>query len=169
MKQITLELDHTYSELTLKQVLTQISDNDITREYHKRFSVCENREYVRSSAAVKEYLKIHLAGLEKDREHFMVIFLDGQNQVITIDTLFTGSLTTSAVYPREVIKAILKHEAASVILVHNHPSGSLTPSNSDRAVTKKLQVACDSIDVDILDHLIMGGNDFFSFADHRLI
>ena len=99
----------------------------------------------------------------------MVIFLDGQNQIIKMEELFTGSLTTSAIYPREVIQKVLGYDAASVILVHNHPSGSLNPSGSDRAVTKKLQIALASIDVEILDHLIVGGNDFFSFADHHLL
>ena len=153
----------------IEKSINEFSDNDIVREYHRRFSVCEGREYVRSSSAVKEYLKIHLAGLEKDREHFLVIFLDGQNQVIKVETLFTGSLTTAAIYPREVIKKILEHKAASVILCHNHPSGSNYPSSSDRAITKKLQTACNSIDVDVLDHLVVGGDDFFSFADHNLI
>ena len=149
--------------------IRDFSDNEISREYKRRFSVCEGRDYIRSSSAVKEYLKLHFADLERDREHFMCIFLDGQNQVIKVETLFTGSLTTSAVYPREVVKAVLKHECANVIFAHNHPSGSTTPSASDRAVTKKLQTALNSIDVEVLDHLIMGGDDFFSFADHRLI
>lgn len=149
--------------------IQEFSDNEIIMEHRRRFSVCEGRDYIRSSRAVKEYLKTHLADLERDREHFMCIFLDGQNQVIKVETLFTGSLTASAVYPREVVKAVLKHECASVIFAHNHPSGSTTPSSSDRAVTKKLQTALNSIDVEVLDHLIMGGNDFFSFADHRLI
>jgi DNA repair protein RadC len=149
--------------------LKQFSDDQILNEYNLRFrSIGEYRQKMSSSAMVKAYLSNILDDKEKDREHFFCIFLDGQNSVISIDTLFTGSLTTSAVYPREVIKAILKHEAANVILAHNHPSGSLQPSGSDRAVTKKLQAACSSIDVGILDHIIIG-DGYFSFADHNLI
>ena len=116
---------------------------------------------------MKDYLTHNLR--ERNREVFMVIFLDGQNQVIKMEELFIGTLTTSAIYPREVVQKVLDYDAANVILVHNHPSGNLTPSNSDRAVTKKLQTALTAIDVDILDHLIVGGNEFFSFADHKLL
>ncbi len=100
-----------------------------------------------------------------DQEHFVILFLSGSNSVITVEKLFTGSLTTSAIYPREVIKKILEYKAANVILAHNHPSGSLIPSNSDKAVTRKLATACNSIDVDVLDHIIIGGDGFFSFQD----
>ncbi len=139
--------------------------NAIGRRY--LFEQAKGKDYLRSSKTVKDYLTHNLR--ERNREIFMVIFLDGQNQIIKMEELFTGSLTTSAIYPREVIQKVLSYDAASVILVHNHPSGSLTPSGSDRAVTKKLKVALASIDVEILDHLIVGGNDFFSFADHRLL
>jgi len=153
----------------LTKMLHEYSDDEIIREHRRRFSVCENKNYLHSSRLVKEYLKIHFHKLERDREHFLCIYLDGGNNIITVETLFTGSLTTSAVYPREVIKAILKHESSSVIFAHNHPSGSITPSGADRAVTKKLKIACESIDVDVLDHLIYGKDEFFSFADHKLI
>lgn len=131
------------------------------------FEQTEGKDYLRSSKTVKDYLTHNLR--ERNREIFMVIFLDGQNQIIKMEELFEGSLTTSAIYPREVIQKVLAYDAASVILVHNHPSGALTPSTSDRAVTKKLQLALASIDVEVLDHLIVGGNEFFSFADHRLL
>ena len=167
--QLSLYVDTGYSPETISRILSSVPDNMIKEEYTKRNPEPIGRDYLKSSRAVKDYLQLKLKGLEGDREHFMIIFMDGQNCVIKIETLFTGSLTTSAVYPREVIKKVLKYEAATIILVHNHPSGLITPSNSDRAVTKKLQTACSSIDVEILDHLIMGGAEFFSFADHRLI
>ena len=131
------------------------------------FEEAQGRDYLRSSRTVKDYLTHNLR--ERNREVFMVIFLDGQNQVIRMEELFTGSLTTSAIYPREVVQKVLEYDAACVILVHNHPSGSLKPSGSDRAVTRKLQDALKTIDVEVLDHLIVGGNGFFSFADHRLL
>ena len=131
------------------------------------FEQTKGKDYLRSSRTVKDYLTHNLR--ERNREVFMVIFLDGQNQVIKMEELFIGTLTTSAIYPREVVQKVLDYDAANVILVHNHPSGNLTPSNSDRAVTTKLQTALTAIDVDILDHLIVGGNEFFSFADHKLL
>jgi len=131
------------------------------------FEQASGKDYLSSSSTVKDYLTHNLK--ERSREIFMVIFLNGQNQIIKMEELFEGSLTTSAVYPREVVKKVLDYEAAYVILVHNHPSGTLSPSNSDRAVTKKLQTALNAIDVEILDHLIVGGNEFFSFADHHLL
>lgn len=131
------------------------------------FEQASGRDYLRSSRTVKDYLTHNLR--ERNREVFLVIFLDGQNQIIKMEELFAGTLNTSAIYPREVVQKVLEYDAANVILVHNHPSGGTTPSASDRAVTKKLQTALAAIDVDILDHLIVGGNEFFSFADHRLL
>ncbi|NQV14220.1 DNA repair protein RadC [bacterium] len=131
------------------------------------FEQATGKDYLRSSRTVKDYLTHNLR--ERNREVFLVIFLDGQNQIIKMEELFSGTLNTSAIYPREVVQKILDNDAASVILVHNHPSGGTTPSNSDRAVTKKLQTALTAIDVEILDHLIVGGNEFFSFADHHLL
>lgn len=131
------------------------------------FEQAQGKDYLKSSSTVKDYLTHNLR--ERNREVFMVIFLNGQNQIIKMEELFEGSLTTSAVYPREVVQKVLSYDAAYVILVHNHPSGTLSPSNSDRAVTRKLQTALQAIDVEILDHLIVGGNEFFSFADHRLL
>ncbi len=149
--------------------LKLISDDDILSEYNLRFrSVGENRAAMSSSAMVKAYLSNILDDKEKDREHFFCIFLDAQNKMITIETLFSGSLTSSAVYPREVIKAVLKHEAANIILAHNHPSGITIPSSSDLAITKKLQTACKAIDVIVLDHIIIG-DDYYSFADNGLL
>jgi len=139
--------------------------NAIGRRY--LFEQAQGKDYLASSRTVKDYLTHNLR--ERSREVFMVIFLDGQHQIIRMEELFSGTLNTSAVYPREVIQKVLEYEAVSVILVHNHPSGSLTPSSSDRAVTRKLQTALTAIDVEVLDHLIVGGNEFFSFADHRLL
>jgi DNA repair protein RadC len=153
----------------IEKSIQDFTDSEIAFEYKRRFSVCENKPVMQNSRAVKEHLRIMFGNLEQDREHFICVFLDGQNKIIRSEVLFTGSLTTSAVYPREVVKKVLQYEAGAVIFGHNHPSGSLTPSSSDRAVTKKLQTACGSIDVEVLDHIIIAGEGSFSFADHRLI
>jgi DNA repair protein RadC len=97
------------------------------------------------------------------------LFLNGQHQTLTTEILFEGSLTTSAVYPREVIQRVLTLGAGAVMFAHNHPSSSITPSSSDRAVTKKLATALGAIDVEVLDHIVVGGAEYFSFSDHRLL
>ena len=126
-----------------------------------------NKDYIQSSDQVLSYLVHHFKN--RNREQFMIILLNGRNQIIDLVTLFEGTLTTSAVYPREVIKLILERDAAAVIFVHNHPSGNLAPSKDDKLITKRLKEACQTIDVQVHDHLIIGGNDSFSFAKNGLL
>lgn len=147
--------------------ISSISDSEILNEYVRRFTISAG-ESIKTSRQAADHFRGYFANAAK-REQFVVCFLNGQNCVLTTEVLFTGSLTTSAVYPREVIQKVLDQGAASVMLSHNHPSGELTPSSSDRAVTKKLSTALRAIDVDVLDHIIIGGSEYFSFADHRLI
>jgi len=137
----------------------------IARRYLRERVVTQ--DYLRSSDAVRSYLTHALR--DRNRECFLVIFLNGQNRILEMEELFHGSLTSSAIYPREVVRKVLAYDAAAVILVHNHPSGSLKPSVHDRKVTQKLQTALESIDVRVLDHLIVGGNGFYSFAEDGLL
>ncbi|MCH7529355.1 MAG: DNA repair protein RadC [Candidatus Marinimicrobia bacterium] len=132
----------------------------VARRYLKEEVI--NKDYIHSSSQVISYLRHHLKN--RNRELFMIILLNGRNQIIDLVNLFEGTLTTSAVYPREVIKVILERDAAAVIFVHNHPSGNLTPSKDDFSITKRLKAACKNIDVHVHDHLIIGGNDYYSFA-----
>lgn len=113
--------------------------------------------------AVREYLVLLLAGLEY--EIFAALFLDVRNRVIKFDELFRGTLAEAAVYPREVVKAALKYNAAAVIFVHNHPSGETTPSYADEAITRRLKAALDLVDVRVLDHLIVGVDHVESFSE----
>ena len=147
--------------------ISSISDTEILNEYVRRFTIPAG-ESIRSARASADHFRAHFADAAK-HEKFVVCFLNGQNQVLCTKTLFIGSLTASAVYPREVIQSVLDQGSAAIILAHNHPSGCLTPSSSDRAVTKKLQTALSAIDVEILDHIIIGGSEYFSFADHNLL
>jgi len=147
--------------------ISSVSDSAILEEYVKRFTISAG-EAIKTSRESADHFRAYFAEAAK-REQFVVCFLNGQHRVLTTETLFVGSITTSAVYPREVVQRILDLGAAAVMLAHNHPSGELTPSSSDRAVTKKLQTALSAIDVDVLDHIIIGGAEYFSFSDHRLI
>ena len=95
----------------------------------------------------------------------MVVFLNAKNKVISTDTLFEGTLTSSSVYPREVVAAALNHHAAALIFAHNHPSGDPKPSREDIAITRQLVFACKIMGITVHEHLVIGDNAYFSFAD----
>jgi DNA repair protein RadC len=103
---------------------------------------------------------------DKKRECFVAIYLDAKNRVIADEILFTGTVTASAVYPREVVTAALAHTAAAVIFAHNHPSGDPAPSPDDMAITRRLAQACGLMGITVHEHLIIGAEGYFSFADH---
>ena len=103
---------------------------------------------------------------DKKRECFMAIYLDAKNRVIADETLFTGTVTASAVYPREVVSAALAHGAAAVIFAHNHPSGDPSPSPDDMNITRKLVQACRLMGITVHEHVIVGSQGYYSFADH---
>ncbi len=111
-----------------------------------------------STRAAREWLILNMAGLE--REEFRVLYLNNQNQLIAGETLFTGTINRTEVHPREVIKRALYHNAAAVVLAHNHPSGEVTPSKADRLITERLVQALGLVDIRVPDHLIVGGNRF---------
>lgn len=97
------------------------------------------------------------------------MFLDGKNKLIDVEDLFKGSLTSSTIYPREIIKKAIKHNAISLIFIHNHPSGDPEPSPSDKDITKDLVFAGKLMQIEVLDHIIIGDSKYFSFADDGLI
>ena len=120
-----------------------------------------------SPGAVRDYLKLLLGG--RAQEVFMVIFLDAQHRAISSEELFHGTLTQTSVYPREVVKRALHHNAAAVILAHNHPSGVAEPSQSDRMLTDALKQALALVDVRVLDHFIIAGTNCLSFAERGMV
>ncbi|MBC8193358.1 MAG: DNA repair protein RadC [FCB group bacterium] len=151
------------------QSLTSISDSELREEYVKRFTrkVGARLGSARESA---EHLRAFLSNHPQDQEHFVVVFLDSQLQIISTELISSGSLATAAVFPREIVKRLLALEAGSIIAGHNHPSGETSPSSSDRALTKKLETALNSIDAQLLDHLIIGsGENYLSFSDRGLL
>lgn len=120
-----------------------------------------------SPSAVRSYLKLMLASLP--HEVFVCLFLDAQNRVIATETMFRGTLTQTSVYPREIVKRALHHNAAGVILCHNHPSGVAEPSQADQWLTDLLKVALATVDVKVLDHLVVGGMNTLSFAERGML
>lgn len=120
-----------------------------------------------SPKVVGQYLAVRAAGLE--REEFTCVWLDASNRVIETETVSVGTLTQASVYPREIVKAALRHNAAGVIFSHNHPSGSPDPSRADEMLTQTLKSALNLIDVRVLDHIIVGGGSTVSFAERGLL
>lgn len=112
---------------------------------------------------IKEFLAVQF--LPKEQEVFACLFLDAQHQLIEFETLFYGSISSATVHPREVVKAALKHNSAALIAVHNHPSGKSTPSKADIHLTRTLQKALHLVDINLLDHFIVGVDDIASLAE----
>lgn len=110
------------------------------------------------------YLQAELEN--KEREVFMVLFLDNQHRLIKKEEMFLGTINCAPVHPREIVKSALYCNSAAIILAHNHPSGNAKPSNADRQITTKIKQACELIEVQLLDHFIIGKGDYFSFLAH---
>ena len=158
--------------------------NEVTGEYEATGPLAENdiidqartilgERFSRHGPALgspqdtRDYLVVQLAPLE--HEVFAVVFLDNRHRVIAFRRMFRGTIDGASVYPREVVKAALKLNAAAVVLAHNHPSGVPEPSQSDRALTRRLTEALALVDVRVLDHLVIGGTDTVSFAERGLL
>ena len=122
---------------------------------------------ITSSKNLFDYLYLSMRDLKK--EVFKVIFLNSKNRILEIKDIFQGTLNSSSVYPREVLNLAMKHSAASLIFVHNHPSGDPFPSEKDREVTSELIGAANVMKIKVLDHIIIGDNRYYSFADEGLI
>ena len=120
-----------------------------------------------SPGAVRDYLRLAIA----DREHevFVCLWLDAQHRVLACEEMFRGTLTQTSVYPREIVKAGLKANAAAVIFAHNHPSGVAQPSQADELLTRNLKEALSLVDVKVLDHFIVAGRQTLSFAERGLL
>lgn len=127
----------------------------------------QDRPYVESSDDVLKFLFQEMRDL--DQEVFKVILLNGQNRILKIVEVSRGSLTAARVYPREVVKIAIRHSAAALVLIHNHPSGVAKPSLEDKKITRDLVFVCLLLGMRVHDHIIIGDNDKFSFADAGLI
>jgi DNA repair protein RadC len=149
--------DSKYAQL---QAIFEMSQRALKEEMREK-------DVLASPLAVRDYLKLKLGGLT--REVFMVLLLDAQNRVVATEELFSGTLTQTSVYPREVVKCALHHNAAAVIFAHNHPSGVADPSRADEILTRTLKDALALIDVKVLDHFVVAGNSALSFSERGLL
>ena len=120
-----------------------------------------------SPGAVRDYLKLAISS--REHEVFVCLWLDAQHRVISAQELFRGTLTQTSVYPREIVKAALKANAAAVIFAHNHPSGVAQPSQADELLTRNLKEALALVEIKVLDHFIVAGSQTLSFAERGLL
>ena len=125
------------------------------------------RDSLASPSAVRDYLRLTLTG--REYEVFVAIFMDAQNRTLATEELFRGTLTQTSVYPREVVKSALRHNAAAVIFAHNHPSGVAEPSHADELLTQSLKQSLALVDIKVLDHFIVAGSGVTSFAEKGLL
>jgi DNA repair protein RadC len=148
--------------------LRELSSADILIKARELLSEQFSRgEAISSPDESREYLVSQLASLE--HEVFSVLFLDNRHRVISFDQMFTGTIDGASVHPREVVKRALQHNAAAVILTHNHPSGVPEPSRADISLTRRLVDALALVDVRVLDHIVVGGVETVSFAERGLL
>jgi len=124
-----------------------------------------NRDLLASPQVVYDYLKVSLKGAVD--EEFKILFLDNRNQLIAVETFKTGTVNRSVVYPRKVVERALYNHAVGVIVAHNHPSGVLQPSQDDKEITKAIKDALKTVEITLLDHVIIGNNDYYSFRNNN--
>ena len=127
----------------------------------------KERSALTSPGAVRDYLRLTLG--RKDEEIFVCLWLDAQHKVISVEEAFRGTLTQTSVYPREIVKKAIRWNAAAVIFAHNHPSGVAQPSQADELLTRNLKDALALVEVKVLDHFIVAGNQAISFAERGLL
>ena len=127
----------------------------------------EGKDVLSSPLAVVDFARVKLAGLP--HEAFMVIYLNVKNRVIDHEVLQEGTVDRAIVYPREIIKAALTHKATGLLLSHNHPSGDPEPSQEDKHLTRSVIEAARTVEIKVLDHIIVGKNGYFSFQENRLL
>ena len=135
----------------------------LRRHFEHGAKVTRGRKTLTSAESVKRWLQAEIG--ESERELFGVLYLDARNRLISFDTVFAGSVDRATVYPREVVKAALRHNASALILAHNHPSGSPEPSGADVQLTRRLQSVCDELDIRILDHIVIAVEGMVSMAE----
>ncbi len=143
-----------------QQVVLQ-AVREVGRRVLKQGMIGQN--FVRSPQAVTDYLTASLRDLK--REVFKVIFLDKGLKILGEKDMFFGTVDEAAVHPREVVREALFQNASSLVLVHNHPSGKVEPSREDYEITQKIKAACQTVSIRILDHIIIGENQYFSFSE----
>jgi DNA repair protein RadC len=152
------------SETQFSPIAANFTDNQILeRAAEILFNKNLNKEIFVSSKAAAEYLKVKLGA--KEEEVFAVMFLDSQHRLIEYDEMFKGSISSATVYPRMIVKKCIEVNAAAILISHNHPSGDPTPSQADKNITRRIKTILEIIDVNLLDHIVVGESTV-SFTEH---
>jgi len=146
--------------------LSKISDDELLQKFSDRFTLTSGEVISKSSQAAHHFVTVLT---DPSKEKFGVIYLSASNAVLHSEVLFEGSLTTSAIYPRELIKHALEQNAVAIIIGHNHPSGSVSPSETDRKITQVIVHACKAVEIILHDHIIIGNGRWFSFQDAMML
>ena len=146
--------------IALFQAIHAVRNRDLLQKITKR-------DALTCSEDTRNWLRAYFRYAQA--ESFGCIFLTARHHIIAVDELFSGSLDGTPVYPREVIRAVLQHNAAAIMLFHNHPSGSPEPSQADIVITRKVRLACETIDVRVLDHIVVGREACVSMAERGLM
>lgn len=165
--QFTLEHPAAVDGITKTQFRKIISLVSLIRQYNE-VEFLREEDTLDTSSKAGEYFIRRLKG-KVDKEVFEIAFLSAKNKVIATKTLFVGTINESPVYPREIIKEALNHDANSVMIAHNHPGGSLQPSGADIEATKRISVALKTVSIKLLDHIIVADNKYMSFAEKGFI
>ena len=153
-------LDLTDSTITLIKLVREINI------YQKKLNL-KQKKIIDSTIEAYDYLKDYYRGLHK--EEFVVIYLDIRGKVLAINSEFQGTINEARIYVREIVKQCIKHNAASIIISHNHPSGSLEPTTADLNITERIKSALALVDIKLIDHILVGENDFYSFKEYGLL
>ena len=164
-----MSIDRTYRRMNKALRLAQSGEADSVLAAAQAILAArmKHSHALASPSAVREYLRLLLHN--REHEVFVVVLLDAQNRVLATEELFRGTLTQTSVYPREVVKLALRHNAGAVILAHNHPSGVAEPSHADETLTQSLKQALALVDIKVLDHFIVAGSSALSFAERGLL
>ncbi|MCK5243410.1 DNA repair protein RadC [bacterium] len=125
-----------------------------------------SRDLLSSPQLIYDYLKVSLKGLAD--EEFKMLFLDNRNQLIAMEAIKNGTVNQIIVFPRTIVEQALYHHAAGVVISHNHPARSLEPSREDMDITKAIKIALKTVEITLLDHIIIGGNEYFSFKESSI-
>ncbi|MCE9950095.1 RadC family protein [Hafnia paralvei] len=153
------------SELNLPSVFPIHEQRTIRRALRllEKYQRQPSESFLAASFA-RNWLQLYLA--KQEREVFVVIYLDNQHRLLEHETLFLGTINHTEIHPREIVKSALRHNAAAVIIAHNHPSGITEASKSDRTITSRIVAALELVEVRVLDHFIIGDGEALSFAEH---
>jgi len=159
--------------MTQQISIIELSDDEVIKyactvlEQRLAYRTDPENVTISSPDASRRYLMLKLG--EREQEVFAVMFLDNRHRLIKYEELFYGTIDGASVHPREVVKAALRHNAAALIIAHNHPSGVPEPSRADESITRRLKEALAIVDIRVLDHIVVGGTEITSFAERGLI